>query len=315
MSSRNRPAFTLIELLVVIAIIAILIALLVPAVQQVREAAARAQCQNNLKQMGLAVHNCNDTNHRLPPAYGYYPTPAAGIPGNGFGGTFFFLLMFIEEGNLYTRSLSQSQNLYTLDATDNAIGNYPGTVPVPIYLCPTNPGVANQLSAFSLKFAWGPWAAGCYAANWQVFGDINTGSWQRTPDIARDFTDGTSNTVLFAEKYPSCGALAQQGSLWGDNTMTTATWVTQNDSSGWSALFAVTPPGKRRAGPSAPPCMFQVEPDMSTQCNILLAQTPHQVMNICLADGSVRSLTGDVNPTTVWWPLLTPNAGDSVSAY
>src|SRR5262249_60473634 len=94
---QRRPAFTLFQLLVVLAILALLIGLALPAVQKVRQTAARIQCQNNLKQIVLAFHNCTDTHGgKMPPLAGFYPE-AKEAPNNGYGTILFHLLPYLEQ--------------------------------------------------------------------------------------------------------------------------------------------------------------------------------------------------------------------------
>src|SRR5262245_29884094 len=129
MLPRRKPAaFTLIELLVVIAIIAILIGLLIPAVQKVRESAANTMSMNNLHQMAVAAHACHDANGRLPTSIGYYP----GLTGNTtstpaqHGHFFYFLLPYMEQGNVFNATVGQS---------------YTSTAVIPTYQAPLDPSI------------------------------------------------------------------------------------------------------------------------------------------------------------------------------
>src|SRR5438132_1367426 len=192
----RRRGFTLIELLVVIAIIAILIGLLVPAVQKVRSAAARAQSQNNVKQIVLAVHNYHDARKRLPPLADavHQGQPNAGSQNvNNYGSIFYFILPYVEQQAIYT--LGQTNNGVWEKSPNNA-----GSKVIPTYVSPRDP--SGPLPLWK-ETNGGTWVVGNYGANHAVFG-IPCGSNTVTNLTLPTIQDGTSNTVGFGEQYGKC---------------------------------------------------------------------------------------------------------------
>jgi prepilin-type N-terminal cleavage/methylation domain-containing protein len=217
----KKSGFTLIELLVVIAIIAILIGLLLPAVQKVREAAARAKCSNNLKQVALACHNYHDTYKRLPPPRGNYfityaqalglgpgsNPPYGGLYPGGFtqyGGWMVTILPYVEQDNLRKNMNYTGTNWVTPYFTYSA-------KPVPTFMCPSDVRDLTQVpagyGAFTSymgvtgsdnNFNGQTWNPGAPPAPTNGIFDTNSPGYRLT-----DIKDGTSNTLMVGERPPA----------------------------------------------------------------------------------------------------------------
>jgi prepilin-type N-terminal cleavage/methylation domain-containing protein len=323
LTTTQRRGFTIVELLVVIAIIGILVALLLPAVQAAREAARRTQCANNLKQLGLAALQFHDQNQHLPPGIGYYPTVSNGV----FGTSFFHLLPYLEESNLFDRSLGSVAFPPPVGPT---VVYYPGNNNVysdtaPVFICPSDPSVEPGGVVTVDGVIWG---ASCYANNalasakYDLTASPPTSDPQGKVRIPNDFADGTSHTILHAEKYARCTntdmapPFRDGGNAWAFSTSAVFPWLPPPMSFPGKALlpgFAI-PALASRGAPNAigPGSIFQVDPTpFLGSCDPTRASTPHTSgIQVGLADGSVRNLSPTMSGDT-WWAALTPN-GDEV---
>lgn len=295
--TKKRAGFTLIELLVVIAIIAILIGLLVPAVQKVREAAARSQTLNNVGQLGKAMHNCNDQMSRLPPMYCGAGFASPYSPGST-GTVLFFLLPFVEQDNLY---LVQGQNGTTAYGPTPPGPAFPEIVTV--YRSPMDYSAGSSAGTVSITSAGAanPWGISNYAANFQVFGGGATG-WDRVARIPLTFKDGTSNTILFATRLSTCnnGTIAG-GTAWAAPPSYTDGLTPPYPS--FMPMFAA------QASPNIPAPQLQ---PVDGLCNYTAAHAfSSGGAQVVMGDGSARNVNARIDQLT-WNNLCTPAARDYV---
>jgi len=335
---RTRSGFTLIELLVVIAIIAVLIGLLLPAVQKVREAAARMSCSNNLKQLALAAHNYESTNSKLPSGFIGPVNPLDTVgPATGHGsqvGVLVMLLPYIEQDNLY-RQMSPAYVTPNGSMTDDNNTNvnmaywfdnpYPptllytlGKTKVKTFLCPSSPDTEPENNAHGTGVAGGFIIGGPHVRNLAPSTVVTTGfwyedyngveslmplavthyvgcaglgkgnnpTWSRYEGIFVDrsakkvaaIPDGTSNTIMFVE-----AAGRSHASYPGRSNAFAHSWIgSASVSTGYG-----TATGKDGF-------VYQISGYHSG------------VVNVSLADGSVRTIRGNIarNTTDSQWLVL-----------
>jgi len=331
----NRKGFTLIELLVVIAIIAILIGLLLPAVQKVRDAAAKLQCSNNLKQLGLAVHNFAGSFNKVPPIgswgatfrnNGYYPPDSGGSltsPDGATGTWMTHLLPFVEQGNLFNQ-FSALGNLNTNDASSAYFNAYDAMIStqVKMFLCPSD----GSNPSFEMQHSSGSYASSNYAGNVMIFNP------KGQQGISTAMPNGTSNSVMIGERLQSCDVSIALGYSSSGQAIIGNTWgwiyPDHGDGAQWPAFgwytsgWYNTPSGNggclrtdfydwsanySSPNPNANPnYVFDVNAT-ATRCNIFVLNSPHATMQVGIGDGSVRGVNGGISLAS-WLAVCNTNS-------
>ncbi len=342
--SKGRKGFTLIELLVVIAIIAILVALLLPAVQQAREAARRSSCKNNLKQLGLALHNYHDV-------YNVFPARRIGpghMSGNRWSG-FLPLLPYVEQAALFDAISARAQdplNDLAPWATWQVNGRVAISQVIPTYNCPSDgPPLNGNHGGVNYAFVAGD--------NWhQVNSNSPRGLFgYRSRHGMRDITDGTSNTIAMVEvcrpkgtqdkgNYSYIGTIntvQECLATWDASTKSFTQPTSANDAadrklgwrwldggSGHSTVITVLPPNHGAS------CIQATASSNESDVALMTAASRHTGgVQAVMADGSVRFIgdnihTGNLSaarvtsghsPYGIWGALGTINSGEIVGEF
>jgi prepilin-type N-terminal cleavage/methylation domain-containing protein/prepilin-type processing-associated H-X9-DG protein len=290
---QKRRGFTLIELLVVIAIIAVLIALLLPAVQAAREAARRAQCVNNLKQLGLATHNYISSNNVFPPQTSW-PTMAANITGNTVGlawgfNWYYAVFPFLEQTQIFnavnfslspfdysqlTAAVTKVSSLLCPDESAN-LSLYPVTTTSSTW----NYAVANYVGNYGGPAAYAPFS-GTIVPEYNVELGMNTVSGNNLPVVGlQSCIDGTSNTGLFSERLISAYPFGSTAAVYSNGT------------SGYRAIFQGT---------------YAAAPNSVNASNMFSGNPAQLFVQGCL---SIGSNTTAVYPAAVGIEMIAGNPG------
>lgn len=292
---KSRNAFTLIELLVVIAIIAVLIALLLPAVQKVREAASRLQCQNNLKQIGIALHSHHDTRGGFPPGYRSLVDPMGADLGPGWGWSA-FLLPFLEQQNLHG-SINFNQDI------GHASNSTARIAVLQVFRCPSDAApLTFTATGTTTQVAFSNYAAMFGTDEVADDPDAGNGLFYRNSRIRfADITDGTSNTLAVGER---------------SSNLVLGTWT------GAVTGADVPPQGPSVLGPEGAPALILGHTGPAADGHTPNSPLNHvddfvsrhiMGVNFLLGDGSVRNINETINPVA-WEALGTRSGGEVVSA-